>query len=277
MLQDEWLEQQYRPWTDWAFLDDWAKMGASYIERANVVRNVPYGDSPGEKLDLIRPSSSDAPVLIFIHGGYWFSMDKDDYAFALEPLVSAGALIASVNYTLCPEVTMDTLVQQVRKACAWVWRNVGDYGGNPDKLHVSGHSSGGHLTAMMVATDWSTFEENLPKSIFKSAVPISALSDLEPIRLSTVNDNLLMDADTAKRNSPLFLAPSSVMPISVVVGGGETEEFHRHSHGLAETWRGAASQMKYIEVPGHDHFTMIAAMTEEDSPLTATLLRHLGL
>jgi len=277
MLQGEWLEQQYRPWTEWAFLDDWAELGVSYLKRANVVRDIPYGNLAGERLDVIRPSTSDAPVLVFIHGGYWFALDKDDYAFALEPLVSAGALIASVNYTLCPEVTMDTLVQQVRKACAWVWRNAGDYGGNSDKLHVSGHSAGGHLTAMMVATDWSMFEQDLPKTIFKSAVPISVLSDLEPIRLSTVNDNLLMDADTAKRNSPLSLAPTAAMPISVVVGGGETEEYHRQSRELADTWRGAASKMDYIEVPGHDHFTMIAAMTEDDSPVTATLLRHLGL
>jgi arylformamidase len=266
MNQDEWLQLQYRPWTDFSFLDVWANMGASYLERANVVRDIPYGDLPGERLDLIRPSTGDAPVLIFIHGGYWFSLDKDDYAFALEPVVSAGALIASVNYTLCPEVTMDTLVQQVRNACAWIWRHVGEYGGDRDQLHVSGHSAGGHLSAMMLATDWPAFEEGLPKSIFKSAVPISMLSDLEPIRLSTLNVHLLMDTETAKRNSPLLLAPTVALPISMVVGGNETVEFHRHSRELAETWRGAASKIELIDVPGHDHFTMIAAMTAATGP-----------
>lgn len=276
-MDAEWLEHQYRPWDDWAFLDDWAQMGAAYIDRAKVERNIPYGALPGERLDLIRPSDTHAPVLIFIHGGYWFSLDKDDYASFLEPLVSAGALVASVNYTLCPEATVDMQVQQVRKACTWVWRHVGDYGGDPERLHVSGHSAGGHLTAMMVATDWPAFAEDLPDDMIKSAVPISVLFDLEPIRLSTVNDNLLMDPETARRNSPLLLMPTTAMPISAVVGGRETEEFRRHTRELTDTWRSAASEMEYIEVPGHDHFTMIEAMKEADSPLIETLLRHLGL
>jgi len=277
MTNAEWLEQQYRPWTEWAFLGEWAQLGASYIERANVERDIPYGASTGERLDLLKPSNPNAPVLVFIHGGYWQWLDKDDYASFLEPLVSAGALIASVNYTLCPAVTIDVLVQQVRKACAWVWCHAGEYGGDPGRLHVSGHSAGGHLTAMMVATDWPEFEEGLPRDMIKSAVPISVLFDLEPIRLSTVNDNMLMGAETAKRNSPLLLAPASTMPISTVVGGRETEEYRRQSRELTDTWRSAASTMEYIEVPGHDHFTMIEAMTEPESPLTSTLLRHLGL
>lgn len=276
-MTTEWLEQQYRPWNEWDFLDDWACDGASYIERADVVRNISYGPDPEEQLDLFRPSKVNAPVLVFIHGGYWFSLDKDDYASFLEPLVLAGALIASVNYTLCPEATIDVQVQQVRRACAWIWRNVGDYGGNPDCLHVSGHSAGGHLTAMMAAMDWPSFEEDLPQSMIKSAVPISVLSDLEPIRLSSVNDNLLMDAEMARRNSPLYLNPAHKMPLSVVVGGDETEEYHRQSRELAHSWQNAVNLMAYIEVPGHDHFTMIEAMTEPDSPLTATLLRHLEL
>ena len=193
MTSSEWLEQQYRPWKAEnpaidveAIAVRWAQMSATYLQRADVERDIPYGSLPGERLDLLKPSEPDAPVLLFIHGGYWQSLDKDDYAFALEPLVSAGALVASVNYTLCPEITLDGLVDQVRAACAWTWRHARDHGGDSSRLHVTGHSAGGHLTAMLAATDWPAFHDDLPRDMIRSAVPVSGLFDLEPLRSSSV-------------------------------------------------------------------------------------------
>ena len=284
MTDTAWLEEQYRPWKAAlseidveAIVENWAQMSASYFERADLERDIPYGALLGERLDVFRPLNGNAPVLVFIHGGYWQSLDKNDYSFALEPLVSAGALVVNVNYTLCPEITLDTLADQVRAACAWVWRNAREYGGDPERLHVTGHSAGGHLTAMMAATDWPGLEIGLPRNMISSAIPVSGLFDLEPLRLSSVNEAVRMDPETAKRNSPLFMTPATALPVSVVVGGAETDEFRRQSLDFSEAWRSTADSIDYVESPGHHHFGVIEAMPEQGSVLTATLLRHLEL
>lgn len=277
------LERQYMPSYTIsdipAIRDNWAAMSAAYRERAVLERDLAYGPSAGERLDLLRPSRGNAPVLVFIHGGYWRSrnLDKISYTFALEPIVAAGALVATIDYDLCPDVTLDVLVHQVRRACAWVWRHAHEYGGDPERLHVSGHSAGGHLTAMMSATDWPAFEAGLPRDMIKSAVSVSGLFNLEPLRLSSLNDDLRLDPEAARRNSPQFMAPTTALPVSVVVGGGETDEFRRQSREFADAWRAPAGTIDYIETPGHHHFGVIEAMTEPDNLLTATILRHMKL
>jgi len=272
------LEKEYNPWSDpQSVLNNWAQMSASYLKRANLERDVQYGNLAAERLDLLKPLASNVPVLVFIHGGYWQWLDKDNYTFALEPLVTAGALVVTINYPLCPEVSLDTLVDRVRAACAWVWRHVRNYGGNPERLHVAGHSAGGHLAAMMAATDWRGFQDSLPHDMIKSIIPISGLFDLEPLRLISLNEGVRMDLKTAKRNSPLFMTPATALPVTLVVGGEETDELHRQSREFADAWRSEASAIEYIESPGHDHFSVVEAMTEPNNLVTATILRHLEL
>ena len=259
-----------------ALLSRWKALNADFLGRVSAERDLAYGPSDGERLDLFRPAGPNAPVLVFIHGGYWTWLDKDIYAFALEPLVAAGALVANLNYTLCPNITMDDLVDQVRRACAWLWRHAGEYGGDPNRITVTGHSAGGHLTAMMAATDWPAFEDGLPRDLVKSAVPVSGLMDLEPLRLSSLNEHVRMSPETARKNSPQFSRPTTALPVSVVVGAGETEEFKRQSQEFTEVWRDAAGSIEYLETPGH-HMAAIESMTLPGNLLTTTLLRHLGL
>lgn len=274
----EWLERQYRPWTDaGAIVANWATMSASYLERAAMARDVLYGGAVAQRLDIFMPAKADAPVLLFIHGGYWQALDKDHYAFAMEPLVSAGALVVSINYTLCPEVTLDRLVEQVQAACIWVWNHAKEYGGDPQRLHVSGHSAGGHLSAMMAATEWPKLEEGLPRDMIKSVIPISGLFDLEPLRLSSWNSHIRMDPETAMRNSPKFMVPTTALPVSVVLGADETDGFHRQSREFTEAWGGKAGTIELIVTPGHHHFGVIEAMPESGNLLTATILRRMGL
>lgn len=275
------LERQYLP-AYWPgvdvpdTIDRWIIKSDAFHRRIDVVADVAYGDSDRQKIDLLRPTrTANSPVVAFIHGGYWRStrLTKKSYSFCVEPIVSAGALVAMVEYDLCPTVTMDTLVGQVRKACAWIWRHVGDYGGDPARLHVAGHSAGGHLAAMMAATEWPALQAGLPGDLVKSIVPISGLFQLEPLRLVSLNSDLRLDAEMAQRNSPLFTTPSARMPVSVVVGGAESDEFRRQSRAFADGWKTAATS--YLETAGHNHFTVIEAMTEAENPLTATILRHL--
>ncbi len=121
---------------------DWTARSAAFTARIACELDLAYGPRDEEILDLYKPAESGGPVLIFIHGGYWRALDKQPYAFSTEPLVAAGALVASVNYTLCPAVTLDEVVRQCRAACAWVWRNAAAHGGDPARIHVAGHSAG---------------------------------------------------------------------------------------------------------------------------------------
>ncbi|NKB60465.1 MAG: alpha/beta hydrolase fold domain-containing protein [Alphaproteobacteria bacterium] len=277
----ETLEFQYSPRLAVSDADTilarWASRSETYSNSANCDLDIAYGPSAGEKLDLFKPAADNAPVMIFIHGGYWRALDKRDHAFVLQPFVEAGALVASINYTLCPEATIDEITRQARAACAWVWRNAAAHGGDPSRVHVTGHSAGGHLTAAMAATDWPTFESGLPKDMLKSATPISGLFDLDPILLVSVNNDVHLDPAGAARNSPIKMAPGHDMPMTIAVGGAETEEFRRQSRTFCDSWGGKLGRVDYLETDGHNHFSVIEAMTEAGNPITRKLLDHMGL
>ena len=280
------LDAQYDP-TCWPGVSlpevvaRWNARTAALYARVDTRLDVPYGNGARQKLDLLLPkaSTTSAPVLVFIHGGYWFSrrMDKSNYSFGCEALVDAGALVATVEYDLCPDVSMDTIVRQVREACAWVWRNAPEYGGDITRLHVAGHSAGGHLAAMLAATDWPTFGDGLPRDLVRSAVPISGLFDLEPLRRSFLNAHLRLDEACSARNSPILLRPATRLPMTVVVGGAESDEFRRQSREFVDSWREHLDSIGLIETQGDHHFSIIERMTDSGSELTAVLLGHLGL
>lgn len=275
------MELQYNPRRTVDGVDDivagWNTRSESFTGGNPCALDLAYGTRAEEVLDLYKPAAAGAPVLVFIHGGYWRALDKKPFAFMAAPLVAAGAMVASLNYTLCPAVTIDDIVAQCRTACTWLWHNVRDHGGDPSRLHITGHSAGGHLTAMMAATDWPAYDSGLPRDLFKSATPLSGVFDLEPILHTSINADVRMDAAAAQRNSPQFMTPAYDLPMTVAVGGAESDEFRRQSREFRDRWADHLSRIAYLETPGENHFTIIDGIARAGSPITNALLSQMGL
>ncbi len=244
----------------------------AYRKRARALLDIPFGRSESERVDLFLPQSDNAPVHLFIHGGYWRSRDKSMFSFLAEPLVEAGALVAITNYSLCPQVTVDEIVRQMRSVAAWLWRNAPEHGGDPDRIHVSGHSAGGHLSAMLAVTRWPDFEQQLPEDMIKSVTPVSGLFTLEPLLRHSVNEDLRLDVEAAKRNSPALLRPQMSGPINICVGGDESEEFRWQSEDLASRWSEDGARVAYVELPASNHFTILEGLGDPGFDLTRRLV-----
>ena len=211
------LDRQYRVTEQVPdFADTFAELDALSDRAAEALDcelDVAYGDGPAEKLDIFRVRGQGAPIHVFIHGGYWRAFDKSGHRFVAVPLVGAGVATVLPNYDLCPNVTMDDIVRQNRAAIAWTYKNAERFGGDRDRIYVSGHSAGGHLTGMMMSTDWTRY--GLPADAIKGGVAISGLHDLEPIRLCFLNEDVRLDPDMAHRNSPIHNIPKSAPPRSL--------------------------------------------------------------
>ncbi len=221
--------------------------------------DIPYGTTAKETLDVFPPSNgrSDAPALIYIHGGYWQVSDKNDTTYIAPAFLDAGIAFVTVNYTLSPEAEMDRIVDECRRAVAWVWNNAAELGVDPDRLYVAGHSAGGHLTAMLMTTDWRDVDPALPAMPLKGACALSGLYDLEPIRLSFLNDVLALGPEMAERNSPLYLDPIADVPLILSVGEKETDEFKRHQTELFAAWGAKGLAVEEMPAPGCHHYTIV--------------------
>lgn len=236
--------------------------------------DVAFGKKPGEKLD-IWPGRGGSPILLFIHGGYWKAFDKNMFSFMAERFIEAGACVILNNYDLCPNVSMDEITRQNRAALAWIYKNASSIGGDPGRIHVTGHSAGGHLTGMLMATEWEKY--GLPFDVVNGAVPLSGLFDLEPLRVSYLNADLHMDEAETRRNSPIHNLPKWMPPTVVAVGGGETDEFRRQSRIYTDACRTAGFDVSYLEVGNYDHVNVAGQYRNNLSPLTAALFSQMGL
>ena len=238
--------------------------------------DVPYGAHHAERLDVFpaaRPGP--APVHVFIHGGYWHRMDKADFSFVVRGLRPAGAVTVVLNYGLVPSIDLDELVRQCRAAIAWIQRHAREWGGDPDRITVSGHSAGGHLVAMLLATDWSAF--GAPGDVVKAGCAISGLYDLEPIRLCYLNEVLKLTPEIARRHSPVHLAPARPTPLVLALGGAEGAEYHRQTDDLMSAWRPRGVPIEVMDLPGHDHFSIVAELQSPFSPLARAIQGQMGL
>ena len=282
-LSPEALELEFNPRAVARNLDERlaASAAASAETRARLdcVLDVRYGPGAKETLDIFPAADSGArpgaPVHLFIHGGYWRAMDKSDYSFIADAFQPAGATTVVINYDLCPTVTLDTIVEQSNRSIAWTFRNIAEYGGDPERLYVSGNSAGGHLTAMALAHDWEA--EGLPVDIIKGAAPITGVFDCEPVLDITVNEEVRLEPEAARRLSPLRNPPRRALPLLVAVGGAEPRLWIEMSEDYAALCRKHGIDCEYMEMPDHDHFDISRAVGDPESPLARAMLRMMGL
>ncbi|HEY6609986.1 MAG TPA: alpha/beta hydrolase [Pseudomonas sp.] len=239
-------------------------------------KGIAYGPGAAERLDIFPASRPDAPVLLFIHGGYWRALSKADSAFMAPALTAAGACVVVIDYDLAPAVSLDHIVDQVRRALAWVHGNIAAFGGDPQRLYASGSSAGGHLVGMLLAAGWQA-EYGLSPHVLRGALPISGLFDLRPLLDTHINGWMQLDEAAARRNSPQFNLPVDGGELVVAYGALETEEFARQSADYLAAWRGRGLPARLLEVPERNHFDVVLELGQPGAPRYQALVELMGL
>ena len=276
----DWLNAQYN---NRGLVPDYARHLAHWSEASALSRansdcrlDLRYGDGAQENLDIFLPRRSGAPVLVFVHGGYWRALDKSDVSFVAPVFTQAGAMVVVPNYALCPAVSMEHLTWQLLHALRWVWHNAAQYGGDPQRVVVAGHSAGGHLAAMLLSARWKQVDEALPAQLVGGALSISGLFDLEPLRHTPfLQVDLQLTPASVRRLSPAFF-PRPKGKLYTTVGAGESDEFLRQNQLIRDVW-GPTAVPVCETVPGKNHFSVLESLVDPAGRVHDLGLRLLGL
>jgi arylformamidase len=236
---------------------------------------VPFGPTLAEHVD-VYPAGEGAPVLVYVHGGFWVLRTSREFGFVARGPVSRGVATVVTNYALCPAVTIDEIVRQTRAAVAWAYQNAESFGGDPERIHVAGHSAGGHLVAMLLATDWDK-DYGLPANIIKGATAISGLHDLAPFPYTFLQPKVQLTWDQVRKNSPILHLPEWSPPLLVAYGGDETNEFKRQSDDFFVAWKAKGLAGERLVVPGKNHYDIVDGFLDAESPLLSGILGRMGL
>jgi arylformamidase len=245
-----------------SIISGWAKDAAAYRER-HAPQIIPFGPGARNSIDFFR-GGDQGPIVVFIHGGYWQALDTSFFSHLAAGLNAHGIGVAVPSYDLCPAVTVDQIIQQMRMAM----RELARMGRS---LIVSGHSAGGHLAACMLASDWPAYDASLPKNIVVAAYAISGLFELGPLVATSINGALQLDDATARAASPLFWKAPSRGSLDAVVGENESAEYFRQSRTIVEHWGAAGLATRFGVVSAANHFTAIAPLADPGSPMTLRL------
>ena len=245
-----------------ALMAGWARDAAAYREE-HAPRVMRYGPGIRHTIDFFA-GDGQGPIVVFIHGGYWQALDGSSSSHCAKGLNAHGIDVAVPTYDLCPQVNVDTIIQQMRAAARELARL-----GRP--LVISGHSAGGHLAACLLATDWRSLDASLPRELVIAGYAISGLFDLVPLVETSINKALQLDPETAKAVSPLFWKPPAHGSLDAVVGSNESAEYLRQSRTMAETWGAAGLPTRCGTVAGANHFTAIARLADPASPMVARI------
>jgi arylformamidase len=275
-----WFEAQYnnraRVPEHAAIFESWKTASAVARAGSPAQLDIAYGMGTGETLDVFPAAAPGSPVLVFIHGGYWRSLDKSDFSFVAPSFTAAGAMVVVPNYALCPAVTVENITLQMAAALAWTWRNVARFGGDPARIAVAGHSAGGHLVAMLLSCRWKQVGEDLPAQLVGGGLSISGLYDLEPIRHAPfVQRDLQLTPAAVRRLSPAFF-PRPKGKLYAVAGGDESDEFLRQNRLIRDVW-GPTAVPVCETVSATNHFTVLKGLVDPAGRLHDLALRLLGL
>lgn len=250
----------------------WQNASVQARAQLNSTLDVPYGEGPGETLDIFPAQDANAPVVVFIHGGYWRSLDKSDHSFVAPALRDMGACVVVVNYALCPgtpehPVTIPDIALQMAKATAWVWRHIDAHGGDRNRISAIGHSAGGHLAAMLLGCHWKQVGRDLPSGLVRQAMSISGLFDLEPIRKTPfVQGDLRITPAHVRMASPAHWPRPRQRVLFTVAGADESPEFLRHNRLIQQAW-GPKTVPVCEELPGLNHFSIVTDLTRPGTRL----------
>jgi len=224
-----------------------------------------YGSHERETVDFFRSPHERAPLFVWLHGGYWRRMSKDAFSFVAPPLVAAGAAVAIVNYPLAPGPTLDAIVASVRSAHAYVLEHAAEFGADPERVVVGGHSVGAQLAAMIAAV--------FP---VRAMLALSGLYDLDPLRHTHINEWIAMDAATALRNAPIHNPPVGSPLLVAAAGEREQPAFHEQQRRYVDAWRAWGHTAQTLDAPSHNHFTIVLALADPASPISQTLHKMLS-
>ncbi len=259
-----------------AILAHWFEASTRARARHTDMVEQAYGKEARERLDVFPARAAGSPVFVYLHGGYWRALDKRDQSFVAPPFVDAGAMVVLPDYALCPAVTVEHIVLQTVQALAWVHRHAAEYGGDPARIVVAGHSAGGHLATMLLACDWKAVAPDLPADLVKAALSISGVYELDPLRRAPfLAADLALTAAAARRLSPAFM-PAPRGPLVAVVGGDESEEFQRQTALIARAW-GPRCVVATETVTGRNHMDVLHELADPRSRTHRLALGLLGL
>lgn len=253
------------------FFARWAEEGRTVRARHPGYREIAYGSAPAERLDYFPAADDKAPLLVFIHGGYWQSLDKGDFSYPAPVFREAGIAYASLNYTLAPQAPIGQMVEEVRHALAHLHGEAARLGFDRDRIVVAGHSAGGHLAAMAAITNWTVYDR--PGDLLKGACSISGLYELEPLYKSYQQPVLQLDPENVEALSPQRRIPESLPPTLCAVGGDEPQEFLDQQSDFLAACRAKGLPVAEVPVPGRHHFSAVDAMAEPDHQLHRALCR----
>ena len=263
---------------------DFTVYAKHYVEQSRLARHrlrnvqdVRYGPTLAETIDIFPAAEPNAPVFVFIHGGYWRMLSSKEFSCVALGLVPLGITTVVANYALAPTVSVDEIVRQMRAAVAWVLTRIDRHGGDRSRVAVGGHSAGGHLTAMCLQTRWKEDYGLSTDDPLAGAVLVSGLYDLEPLRFSLMQPQIQLDDGVIRRCSPMFSVRPCRTPALLTWGGDEPDEFRRQSDDFNAAWLAAGNRSKRMPQPGKNHFDAIFGFEDATSELCRWLAQALGV
>jgi arylformamidase len=245
------------------YFENWEKQSEQVRKTHTYCKNISYGNHPQESLDIFPAEKPNGKTIIFIHGGFWHLLDKDLFHFLAPSFLTRHINIVFINYPLAPDASMDMIVSSCCRAIQWLHYNISRFNGNP--MYLMGHSAGAHLATMLLTTEHT-------KNV-KGLISLSGLFRLEPVVLSFLNDKILMNIETAEKNSPVLLKSLTPCALMLAIGTNETDEFHDQSLDLYRSWRTGNPFIELLTLKDRNHYSILDEITKPDSLLASAIFR----